>query len=172
MLTASTYHPFLFSEFLFCMGQESWYFTLGGNFTCKIASWFATATLHSRQTILSKEVGMKKLLHTSQKQKLRTSLNTDRNLNASTHSPRLFSVKYARTYLPSKELTAELHCRFNPHWDTRKDRGPWHCDSTLSYAQIQGHTFHLISHGFTAAFLLSCPATESTLAVGEGTEPG
>lgn len=29
--------------------------------------------------------------------------------------------------------------------------------------------FTWISHGFTATFLLSCPATERTLAVGEGT---
>lgn len=78
-------------------------------------------------------------LQTPQEQKLGTSLNTEGNLNASTCSPWLLSLKYARTHLPSEELTAELCCRFNPHWDTRKDRRPWHCDSTQLHTGLGAH---------------------------------
>lgn len=93
------------TQFLFFMGQESWYSTVGGtedgNSACK--QHFGLLLPHStpgRQCCHRRQGWTNcPLLQTSQEQKLGTSSNTEGNLNASTCSPWLVSLKHARTHL-------------------------------------------------------------------------
>lgn len=69
--------------------------------------------------------------------------------------------------LPSEKLTA-LCCWSKPHWDTRKDRRPWHCDSAPSYTLIWEHTFHLDQSWFYSHISAQLPSNREDSGCGRG----
>lgn len=68
---------------------------------------------------------------------------------------------------PSEKLTA-LCCWSKPHWDTRKDRRPWHCDSAPSYTRIWEHTFHLDQSWFYSHISAQLPSNREDSGCGRG----